>query len=198
MAPLETIAGQIVHEERKARDLYRALLVTVCLLCIVTLFMSGYIIWGQLQVVRGQNQVTVGFRDTERAVGLMRKEVSDMADEVSSAYLETWTSTIAVNQMSQMLTKYDTNGGERIKQNAQYAKQGKEIADRTHQDIVDLDGNIGQLNAQITQLNSEIAETRRLGVVNRDLGEANRRKLNLIQRRAAPTPRPSPRWFWQR
>jgi chlorite dismutase len=149
----------------------------------------------------------------QRVAG-MEISVYDMRLEVASMYLSEISNSMATDNLGKVIHKFDkderktladftTEAERRVQEN----KQSAEIAQQTTKQTKDeLDGfriwlseQLEQLNPRIDALNQDIMATRKNSAVSRDLGETNRRKLNLIQKRAAPTPRPSPgiKWPWQ-
>lgn len=200
MSPVETLGQEITHREHKVRQLYRNLLIAVCVICFATMISCAYIVYAQLRML-------------ERIAG-MDVDVHDMRQEVASMYLAEISDSMATDALGKVIHRFDRNERKVLadftaeaEQRVQENKQSAEIAQQTTKQTKDeLDGfriwlsqQLEQLNPRIDALNQDIMATRKSSAAGRALGETNRRKLNLIQKRAAPTPRPSPgvKWFWQ-
>jgi hypothetical protein len=200
MSPVETLGQEITHREQKVRRLYRNLLIAVCIICFATMISCAYIVYAQVQMLSRVAQMGVS--------------IYDMRQEVASMYLAEISDSMATDSLGKVIHKFDrdernnlatftTAAEARVQQNNRDAEIGqqttKQIKDQLDGFQTWLSQQLEQLNPRIDALNQDIMATRKNSAVSRDLGETNRRKLNLIQKRAAPTPRPSPgiKWPWQ-
>jgi hypothetical protein len=168
----------------------------------------AYIVYAQLHMLQRIAEMDVNVHE-------MRQEVSDMRLEVGSMYLAEISNSMATETLGNIIHKFDrderknlldftTEAEWRVKQNNQDVEITQQIT-KEMKDKLDgfqtwLSNQLESLNPRIDALNQDIMATRRTSAMSRDIGEVNRRKLNLIQKRAAPTPRPSPgiKWPWQR